>query len=149
VSEQPAGFKNCVRCNIRCRVAAERNREADLFVHGTARTGLFCANCLVVDFFKNCDIGPSSSLGKHHFDRSLPQPEYEKDRGQPDRRFDPECLRLPHVQTQFRAILAAAQVEYGAELTPGEIDWDEVVANWDLPFPEKPRRAKRRKGGKR
>jgi hypothetical protein len=138
---EPEQFKNCVRCNIRCRVAARVNPHANLFVKGDARTGKFCVNCLVVDFFKNCEHGPASAMGKEYFDHSLPQPEWRKEVGDSDRRFDPECLRDPAVQQQFAAIVAAARREYGAELVAEEIDWDEVVANWHLPFP--PRKGNR------
>ena len=59
----PEETKNCIRCGIRCRTVPKRNPNASMFVKGDMKTGKFCANCLVVDFFKNCDTGPSSSLG--------------------------------------------------------------------------------------
>ena len=134
--------KNCVRCAKRCRVAERRNPNANLFVKGDQKTGRFCAECVLVDFFKNSEHGPSSAFGKEYFDHSLPQPEWRRECGDSDRRFDPECLRLPHFQSMLRAILAAANSQYGAELSFDEIDMDEVIANWHLPFPER----KRRKG---
>lgn len=136
--DEPAPVKNCVRCHIRCRTVAKRNDAAQVFVKGTVQTGRFCTNCLVVDFYKNFELGPSSSLGKHYFDKSLPRPDWDS-RG-PDRRFDPEYLLQPHLRKQFESMLFAAQSHYGAELTSDQIDWDEVVANWDLPFPETPKR---------
>jgi len=39
----------------------------------------------------------------------------------------PEVLRLPHVQTHIATVLNRTQ------LTPGEIDYERVVANWNLP----------------
>ena len=69
----------------------------------------------------------------------------DKETGDPDRRFDPECLRLPHVQKQMMAVFVAAQEHHGAELDHSEIDWDEVIANWPLPFSQK--RQKQRPGG--
>ena len=140
----PSGVARCVRCSKRCRVASKVNPRASLFVKGTAQTGRFCAECVFVDFLRNCDIGPATALGEHYFDPHKPQPEYE--RGKPDRRFDPETLRLPHVQSQIRAIVEAAARQYGAELTFAEIDWDEVIANWSLPFPA--RKQRRTKGEK-
>lgn len=126
--------KNCIRCGIRCKTVPKRNPNAGMFVKGDMRTGRFCANCLVVDFFKNCDTGPSSSMGDWYFDDTKPIPDWERG---PIKRFDPECLRLPHIQEQWTRIVMAAQQSYGAELTPEEIDWDEVIANWHLPFPKK------------
>lgn len=137
------GIKNCVRCEKRCRAVAKVNHSANIFVKGDIKTGRFCVECLVVDFFKNFEIGPSSALGAAYFDHSLPQPEYHKETGDPDRRFDPECLRLSHIQQQMTAVFVAAQTHHGAELDPSEIDWDEVIANWHLPFPPK---RKRRRG---
>lgn len=131
---QPSQTKNCIRCNIRCRVAAKRNPDAAVFVKGTVTTGRLCANCLVVDFFKNFELGPSAGLGKEYFDASVPWPAWRRD---PEKRFDPTALREPHIQQQFTAIILAARAHYGAELLPEEIDWDEVIANWHLPFPEK------------
>lgn len=128
MSEQAT--KNCERCGIRCRVVATRNEDANLFVKGTTRTGKFCANCVVTDFLVNCDTGPLVQTAKPAYWDNLPN-------RPPWKGFDPECLRLPHVQEQMMTIIAAARKQYGAELTIIEVDWDEVIANWHLPFPEK------------
>ncbi len=134
--------KNCERCEKRCRPVANVNPNANIFVKGDMKTGRYCVECLIVDFFKNFEMGPSSAMGAEYFDHNLPQPEYRKEQGDPDRRFDPACLRLPHIQEQMTAVLVAAQSEHGAELDPSEIDWDEVIANWHLPFPPKSKRRK-------
>ncbi len=139
----PSGVARCVRCSKRCRVVSKVNPSANLFVKGTVQTGRFCAECVFVDFLRNCEIGPATALGEHYFDPHKPQPGYEE--GEPDRRFDPETLRLPHVQSQIRAIVEAAARQYGAELTFKEIDWDEVIANWALPFPEKKQRRRKKR----
>ena len=102
-----------------------------MFIKGTLKTGKFCNNCAVVDFFKNMDTGPSSGLGKEYFDHSLPQPEWRKEVGDKDKRFDPESLRLPHIQEHMLRILVVSRGELPFE----DIDWDEVIANWHLPFP--------------
>lgn len=122
-------FKNCIRCGVRCRTVTKKNPDANVFVRGDMQTGRFCTNCLVTDFFKNFDLGPAGSLGPEYFDS-----------------FNPEGLRLPHIQQQFAAVVMAAKRSYGAELFADEIDWDEVIANWHLPFPET-RRGK--KGGRK
>lgn len=143
-NQQQEQFKNCERCAKRCRVEAKANPRASIFVKGDMKTGRFCGECLIVDFFKNFDLGPSSALGKEYFDHSLPQPEWRKDVGDKDVRFDPESLREPHVQQHMLQIIETAKRVHDAELEFGEIDWDEVIANWHLPFHEKPKGRKRK-----
>lgn len=46
---------------------------------------------------------------------------------QPD--FDPEGLKLPHIQQAFARVLAVG----ASELTMQEINWDQVIAKWNLP----------------
>ncbi len=121
---QQTESKNCERCAKRCRVAPVSNPNAQVFRRGDMKTGRFCAECLIVDFFKNFDLGPSSALGKSYFDS-----------------FNPECLRLPHIQAQLARIIVTAQTQYGSELDVSEIDWEEVIANWHLPFPGKKKRS--------
>jgi hypothetical protein len=41
----------------------------------------------------------------------------------------PELLRDPIIQHRFVAVMAIG----GADATPGEIDWERVIANWALP----------------
>lgn len=142
VAETP-NIKNCERCAKRCRAVAKVNPKANIFVKGDMKTGRYCVECLIVDFFKNYEMGPAGALGLEFFDHSLPQPEWRKDVGDPDRRFAPESLRLPHIQKQMTAVIVAAQSHHGAELDPSEIDWDEVITNWHLPFPSKGRRRKK------
>jgi hypothetical protein len=126
-ANQPQATKQCVRCGKRCRVADKRNPNAQLFVKGDIKTGMFCAECLVVDFLRNCERGPQVD-------------ELAKLSGK--KQFDPQVFRLEHVQQQFATIVAAAHARFGAELVQGEFDWDEVIANWHLPFP-KAKRTKR------
>ena len=45
----------------------------------------------------------------------------------------PKGLMLPHIQQMFDSILRSA----GTDADPGEIDWERVVANWNLPFSTK------------
>jgi hypothetical protein len=129
--------KNCIRCGIRCRVVAAKNPDASLFVKGTMKTGRFCANCLMVDFLVNCDTGPRLETVKPPYWDNLPNKP-------PWKGFDPECLRAPHIQDQMMTIIAVAQKQYGAELTIIEVDWDEVIANWHLPFPENPAKGRKK-----
>lgn len=134
--------KRCVRCGIRCRVVEKANRQAEVFVRGDAETGLFCANCLVVDFFLNFDLGPISALDESFFRKPDTLPDCREELAHYKPIFNPDCLRLPHIQEQFGRIVAAASAQHGAELSAEEIDWDAVIANWHLPFPVKPKRKK-------
>jgi hypothetical protein len=136
--------KQCERCAKRCRVVDKKNPNANYFVRGDMKTGRFCAECLIVDFFKNFDLGPSSALGAEYFDHSLPQPEWRSEVGDKYQRFNPEWLRLPHIQEQLRRIIEVAAAKHGAELSFDEVDWDEVIANWHLPFPKKGRGRKKK-----
>lgn len=51
-------------------------------------------------------------------------------------RSGPKGLSLPDIQKQFEAILKSARTD----AIPGEINWDIVIQNWDLPFPNKIKR---------
>ena len=115
-----AETKTCERCGKLCQTVPTTNTTAQVFVRGTAVSGRFCTGCVVVDFLKNFNLGPSNALG----------PEFFKS-------FDPEGFRLPHLQAQFaRAVVVAAR-RFGSELTVDEIPWDEIIKNWHLPFPTK------------
>ncbi len=104
---------NCQRCNKRCIGMKSQRPEARPFKH--ALQGL-CTECIVSQFFQNADneegIGFALASAEN---------------------FTPEGLRLPHIQEQFRRVLEVGM----SELIFDEIDWDEVIANWDLPFPGK------------
>lgn len=65
----------------------------------------YCTACIVIRFFQGEEDGVGFALS--------PQ-------------FDPEGLRLPHVQAQFARVLEVGH----SELTIDEIDWDKVIAKW-------------------
>jgi hypothetical protein len=65
-----------------------------------------CAACIVVLFFKSED-GVGFALPEN---------------------FDPEGLRLPHLRQQFARMLAVGN----SELTPDQVNWDAVIAKWNL-----------------
>lgn len=102
---------NCIRCGVRCR-KKQGSDNAKLLRHTTSDIG-YCVNCGTTSFLMSLDVISSSGRGA--------------------KPFDPECLRLPHIQEQFIAVMAAGK----ADARPDEIDWLEVIANWHLPFPEK------------
>lgn len=92
----------CQRCGDRC--LAEPTSKSNARPFRKASRGL-CAPCAVCTFFHDEDGGVGFALPPN---------------------FDPEALRLPHIQEQF----ARALVVGGSELTMGEIDWDEVIRKW-------------------
>lgn len=127
---QPPLVKLCERCAKRCRAKPKRNPNAEYFVKGDMETGRWCAECMFTEFLTQNELGPASALGRDFW-----------------KTFDPQGLRLPHLQQQMCAIVSVAK-QHGGELDFAEIDWDEVIANWDLPFPEGPKRGRRKRGGK-
>ncbi len=52
-------------------------------------------------------------------------------------RNGPEMFLQPHIQKGFADLFAAGN----SDANIGEIDWQSVVENWDLPMPGKPKRA--------
>jgi hypothetical protein len=100
---------NCGRCGVRCRIADQRNENARIAAYA-AKSGV-CGNCAVTGILKTI-------MG-----------EGDKHRAGWFSAFTVEGLRLPHVQERVIALLKAGN----ADLRPDEIDWDEVIANWNLP----------------
>lgn len=102
---------NCPRCQKRCLAGPDGNQEARPLRR--ARKGM-CLECCVSGIFQSNSMerGIGFALPKN---------------------FDPEGLRLPHIQEQFSRVLQVGMSEANLE----DIDWDEVIANWGLPFPKK------------
>jgi hypothetical protein len=94
----------CKRCGVPGR--GEPNPDSTARPFRKAACG-HCTACAVVLFFQDED-----SMGL-----ALP----------PD--FDPEGLRLPHVQQQFAKVLAVGN----SELQFADIDWGEVIRKWRMP----------------
>ena len=103
----------CSRCGARCRVDPVAGSKAKMLKRGKSTKGL-CVNCAVHDTLRN--LYPANLLLASS---------------------GPRCLALPHIQEQFAGILKSA----GSDARPGEIDWDIVIENWDLPFPTKLKRS--------
>lgn len=136
----------CQRCAVRCRVRGTQTADARLLRYALTPEGL-CVNCAMTEWLQTTDGikeqlanrkcrrcgGLQTSLG--YFDRQCRC-------AQPDIPGVGEILRLPHIQALFRQLMAVGR----ADAQPDEIDWDEVIANWDLPWPPK---ARRRRGKKR
>lgn len=102
----------CLRCGAKCRVDPVRGSQARMLKRSKQPKGL-CINCAAHDVLRN--LYPANLLLS---------------------RSGPKGLSLPHIQHQFEAILKNA----GTDSLPGEIDWIKVIANWNLPFPNKIKR---------
>jgi hypothetical protein len=119
---------NCDRCGRRCQVAGARNPDAEMLRASAAPKGL-CVDCAATEWLIN-----TYPLNLH-FDEN-----------------GPEHLRHPQIQEQFAEMMRVAK----ADARPDEIDWERVIANWDLPVqvvkgnprnpytPTHPKRAARR-----
>ena len=112
---------NCSRCHVRCRTGTP-DPKARLLQESAGPRGL-CVNCAVTQFFKDEKYGVS--LEQVMCGSDLLKTDSPKD--------VTKALLLPHVQQQFSEILRVGF----AQVRPEDIDWLEVVANWDLPFDRK------------
>jgi len=103
---------NCLRCGFKCLVDSVRGSRATMLKRSNEPKGL-CINCAAHDVLRN--LYPANLILA---------------------RSGPKGLDLPHIQQQFEALLKIA----GTDAMPGEINWSIVIANWNLPFPNKIKR---------
>ena len=73
----------------------------------------YCVNCAVTEVFQGTEVLQSLI----------------------ELQGGPEALRYEHIQQQFANVMRVGL----ADAFPDEIDWLEVIANWELAFPRKPR----------
>lgn len=107
MKDNPENSICCKRCNIRCQVAGPRNPDAKMLRR--SKEGM-CVNCAVHDWLRNtypCNILLARS--------------------------GPKSLAHPHIQEQFAGIMKTGM----ADASPDEINWNLIIENWDLPFPNK------------
>lgn len=102
----------CSRCAKPCKVADSRKTDARVAVEANG-AGL-CAECISTAILKDLFEIHEGAFAM----------------------FKPEHLRLQHVQQQMQAVITAS----GSRMPAAELDWDEVIANWDLPIPKKHKR---------
>ena len=100
---------HCERCKALCKVAESQNPKAKMLRWSKESKGL-CINCAVHDWLRNT----------YPVNLILAQ-------------SGPKSLAYPHIQEQFTGIMRAGL----ADATPDEIDWEAIIANWDLPFKNK------------
>lgn len=102
-------FCQCGRCGVKLQVGPAPGTEARLLRRSKVPKG-FCVNCAVHNFLRNT-YPPNIQLAES----------------------GPEILLMPHLQEVFTNIMRAGF----ADAVPGEIDWQVIVDNWELPFREK------------
>ena len=108
---------HCLRCRRPCRHGTpDPTKRAILKTQGDG----LCPNCVVTHFLLG--IAPIRETIMGHPARGGIVPAV------PGK--GPAVLRLPHIQAQLGRILAFTQ------LSLGEVDWEVVIANWDLPWPK-------------
>ena len=98
----------CKRCGARCEIAGPPGEKARMMRFAQG-PGL-CANCAVHDWLRNT-YPPNILLAQS----------------------GPQVLLLPYIQEQFAGIMRIGS----ADAKPDEIDWQRIVDNWELPFPNK------------
>lgn len=130
---KPPRVVHCERCHAPCRVADRQNPDARLLRASLTGKG-YCVNCGVTEFLKfEHTVGTITRRCEECGDCVDAQPGEIPCRCDKPQPADPrKFFGLPHVQEQFAAIMSTG----GADASPEEIDWDEVIANWDLPFPK-------------
>lgn len=101
-----AGSTNCERCGVQLQVDAMPDSRAKLLRRSKVSKG-FCINCAVHNFLRNT-YPPNIQLAES----------------------GPQILLIPHIQTVFAGIMKAGF----ADANPDEINWQQIVDNWELPF---------------
>ena len=102
------GVVECQRCGARCRISGQPGKKARM-LRFVEGPGL-CVNCAVHDWLRNT-YPPNILLAQS----------------------GPKVLLFPHIQQQFAEIMRIGF----ADAKPDEIDWQKIVENWELPFPNK------------
>lgn len=99
----------CRRCGASCKVDPKPDSQSRMLKRSAKPKGL-CVNCTVHDQLRH--LYPANLLLASS---------------------GPRVLALPHIQQQFAAILKSAD----SDAEPDEINWDVIIANWELPFATK------------
>ena len=96
----------CKRCGVPCRIGPPPNPEALMLRRAIKPSGV-CVNCAVATHLMNI----------YPLNMTLDEK-------------GPECLRHPSSRAQFAELMAVAI----SDASPEDIDWDRVIADWDLPI---------------
>lgn len=107
----------CLRCGYPCRLPPSSNPNARLLRGATSPQGV-CPSCHITAFLQDPDLPFREDIERHGVANTL---------------------RLPHVQQQMNAVIAASN----ADIPGTAIDWERVITNWDLPHPKRKSRSRR------
>lgn len=99
---------DCKRCGHQCQVDALEGTKAKMLRR--AKGPGLCVNCAVHDWLRNT-YPPNILLAQS----------------------GPQVLLFPHIQEQFAGLMRIGF----ADAKPDEIDWQKIIDNWELPFPNK------------
>ncbi len=99
----------CQRCEAKLQVNPKQQSNAKMLRRSNQAKG-FCVNCALHDWLRN--TYPVNLIFTT---------------------LSPEALRLEHIQEQLTGIMRSQN----ADATPDEINWEAIIANWDLPFKNK------------
>lgn len=99
---------DCKRCGHQCQVDAMEGTKAKMLRR--AKGPGLCVNCAVHDWLRNT-YPPNIILAQS----------------------GPRVLLFEHIQQQFTELMRMGS----ADAKPDEIDWQEIIDNWELPFPNK------------
>jgi len=106
---------NCIRCEKPGRASGNINPEARLLKR-TSTIGL-CANCAVTEFLLSLE--PI----RHGIEKNGVE----------------TALKNANVRKQFEGAMKTGLADMKSE----EIDWETIIQNWALPFPDVKRRKKK------
>ena len=98
----------CKRCGQRCKVSGKPGEKAKMLRF--AKGPGLCVNCAVHDWLRNT-YPPNIILAQS----------------------GPKVLLFEHIQQQFAGIMRIGF----ADARPDEINWEQIVENWELPFKNK------------
>lgn len=140
---------SCSRCGVPLRVGGGPDPKARLLRLSATPEG-YCLECAVTEwmfltppicflFGKGDAVDPREAeyCRKQGWDKELDGPDSPK-RG-------PQVLLLPHVRESVRRLFVAGH----AQASEAAINWNKVIENWELPFADHDKAAKRRKRRKR
>lgn len=102
-------FAHCRRCNAKLKLDPIPDSKARMLRRAKVSKG-YCLNCAVHDWLRNT-YPPNILLAQS----------------------GPSVLLFPHIQEQFAGIMKSQLSDAKSD----EIDWQKIVDNWDLPFPDK------------
>lgn len=131
----------CDRCGRNCQ-AGKADPKARLLRISETDEGL-CLDCAVTEWLRVTEpicymLGVHPQAGKWQQREQASWDHSRKRHG--EERTSPEALLLPQVQECVAGIMRTGK----AQADPANVNWKWIVSNWEIPFPPKRKRRKRR-----